>query len=80
VEWDSVGSRLRLGAPDADVGAATAHLSFVGVSDRGSKIRDALDEAVLTDSELARPWSSWSSVDDPFMDIWLDALDLQEDS
>jgi G3E family GTPase len=86
VEWDSVGSRLRLGAPDAGISTPSAHLSFVGVSDRRSAILDALDSAVLTDAEMAAPATSWRSVDDPFLDVWLDALDipdfpdLQEDS
>lgn len=78
VEWDSVGSRLRLGAPADDVDPMFGQLSFVGVSERHPVILRALDAAVLTDAELAAPAAMWSSIDDPFLDIWLAELDLPD--
>lgn len=70
VEWDSIGARLRLGAPDIDIDAAASHLCFVGVSDRWHQIGDRLAGAELTDAEMAAPPTAWAAVEDPFDEIW----------
>ena len=75
VEWDSVGRQLRLGPPDCEVQPHGARLCFVGVGDRRKKIIDALDAARLTDDELSSPATVWARVQDPFEEIWLEALD-----
>lgn len=79
VEWDSVGRRLRLGSPDVDVPATGTRLSFVGVSDRSEAIVDALNHAQLTDDEMTAPAASWKAHEDPFIDIWLSALNPEEE-
>ena len=60
---------------DCEVHAHGARLCFVGVGDRRKKIIDALDAARLTDDELSSPATVWARVQDPFEEIWLEALD-----
>ena len=79
VEWDSIGGRLRLGAPDVTPPSRAAQLRFIGVSDQQHVIAELLDDAVLTDAELAAPASAWPDAHDPFTDTWLAELGQVDD-
>ena len=78
VEWDSVGSRIALGACPAHGYAGVTAVSFVGVNGLEGAIRSRLADATLSDAEMAAGPHEWRTWPDPFSAVWQAHID-QED-
>ncbi len=78
VEWDSVGSRIALGAYPAQEYTGVTAVSFVGVNGLQGAIRARLADATLSDAEMAAGPHEWCTWPDPFHDVWLAHIDSED--
>lgn len=78
VEWDSVGSRIALGANSETEHQGVTALSFVGVNELGATLRSRLSEATLDDLEMAAGPHQWQTWPDPFDDLWNPSNETEE--
>jgi G3E family GTPase len=78
VEWDSVGSRIALGAQASREAVGVTAVSFVGVNGLAGAIRARLADATLSDAEMAAGAEQWRTWPDPFDDVWRAHIDTEE--